>query len=92
MMQFEWDRAKSDRNVQERGFGFDFGALIFDGPFVEWCDIRAVWGESRVVAVGAVDGLVLAVVYTDRGDVRRIFSARRARKKERELWHWFASL
>lgn len=91
-MEFEWDDAKSDRNRQERGFGYDVAALIFDGPVIEWCDVREAWGEARVVAVGSVDGVILAVVYTDRGDVRRIISARRARKKECALWEWSVNL
>ena len=90
-MQFEWDDAKSENNRQERGFGFDFAALIFEGPVIEWCDVREAWGEPRIVAVGSADGILLAVVYTVRDDVRRIISARRARKKERELWRSFAS-
>jgi uncharacterized DUF497 family protein len=85
-MDFEWDAAKSSRNLAERGFGFDAAALIFEGPVIEWCDVRHTWGEARIVAVGAVSGVMLAVIYTDRGDVRRIISARRARKKEIELW------
>jgi uncharacterized DUF497 family protein len=90
-MQFEWDRAKSERNLSERGFGYDFAALIFEGPVIEWCDVRVAWGEPRIVAIGSVDGIVLAVVYTDRGTVRRIFSARRARRKERALWRSFVN-
>jgi uncharacterized DUF497 family protein len=88
---FEWDEAKSERNRIEQGFGFDAAALVFQGSIVEWCDLRATWGEVRVVAVGSVDGVVLAVVYTDRGEVRRIISARKARRKERELWRSLAS-
>ena len=81
-MDFAWDAAKTDRNATERGFGFDAAALIFDGPVIEWCDVRHAWGEARIVAVGAVEGMMLAVVYTDRGDVRRILSARRAGKRK----------
>lgn len=91
-MDFEWDAAKSRRNAQDRGFGFDAAALIFEGPVIEWCDVRDTWGEPRVVAVGSVGGVVLAVVYTNRGDARRIISARRARKKETELWQWCVNL
>lgn len=90
-MDFEWDEAKSDRNRRERGFGYDFAASIFEGPVVEWSDVRETWGEARVVAIGSADGLVLAVIYTDRDGVRRIISARRARKKEEELWRWCVS-
>ena len=91
-MLFEWDEAKSEKNRRERGFGFDVAALIFDGPVIEWCDIREPWGETRTVAIGSVEGRVRAVVYTDRDGVRRIISARRARKKEEEFWHWCVNL
>ena len=89
-MLFEWDDAKSERTRRERGFGFDDAALVFAGPVLEWCDVREAWGEVRIVAVGEADGAVLAVVYTERGNVRRIISARPARRKERKAWQWFA--
>jgi hypothetical protein len=89
-MDFEWDEAKSDHNRQERGFGFDFAALIFDGPTLEQVDARRAYGEIRVQAIGQVEGIVLFVVYTDRGDVRRIISARLANAKERAQWQLFA--
>ncbi len=82
-MDFEWNEAKSDKNLQERGFGFDFAALIFDGPTLEQVDIRRAYGE--------VEGMVLFVVYTDRGEVRRIISARPANAKERARWQSFAN-
>jgi uncharacterized DUF497 family protein len=90
-MDFEWDAAKSEKNRRDRGFGFEVAALIFEGPTVEWCDVREVWGEARIVAIGLVEGRVRAVIYTERGGVRRILSARRARKKEEEIWRWSVS-
>lgn len=86
-MLFDWDSAKSERNRQERGFGFDIAILIFEGDTVEWLDDRRDYGETRVRAIGEVNGVVLHVVFTDRGDVRRIISARVASKKERSQWH-----
>ena len=86
-MRFEWDRDKGERNQRERGFGFDLAALIFEGETIEWPDDRRDYGEARVRAIGEVDGLVLYVVFTDRGDVRRIISARLASRKERDRWH-----
>jgi uncharacterized DUF497 family protein len=47
---------------------------------------RRDYGETRVRAIGEADGLVLQVVFTDRGDVRRIISARIANRKERTQW------
>ena len=90
-MEFEWDSAKSARNRRERGFGFETAARIFSGPVIEWCGIREPWGEVRIVAVGAAERHVLTVVYTLRGDARRIISSRKARRKERQLWRSFTS-
>ncbi|MGA2794801.1 MAG: BrnT family toxin [Roseiarcus sp.] len=89
-MEFAWDEDKHHRNLRERGFGFDFAALIFAGPVIEKRDHRKEYGELRILALGEVEGIVLAVIYTDREDVRRIISARRASKKERAEWQLFA--
>ena len=91
-MKFAWDGSKSERNFLTRGFGFDFAALIFSGLVIEALDNRQDYGEVRIRAIGQTQGFVLLVVYTDRGDTRRIISARLANKKERALWLSFAKL
>ena len=89
-MEFAWDEDKHHRKLRERGFGFDFAALIFAGPVIEKRDTRKEYGELRMLALGEVEGIVLAVITTDREDVRRIISARRASQKERAEWQSFA--
>jgi len=89
IVRFEWDEAKSDANLEERGF--DFGSLVFDGPTLEVEDRRREYGERRIVAIGVADRLHLTVVYTDRqsarGQVtRRIISARRSSRHERKIY------
>ena len=91
-MDFEWDDAKSEKNLLERGFGFDFAALISEGPVLERVDTRRDYGEARVQAIGEVDEYILFAVYTDRGETRRIISARMANSKERAAWLSFARL
>ena len=90
-MDFEWDEAKSRWTRDTRGFGFDVAALVFDGPTVEVIDERRDYGEERIIAIGRVEREILTVVFTDRGDIRRIISARRANRQERMLWRQFAS-
>ena len=85
-MDFEWDARKSRRNEVERGFDFWFAIRIFIGRTVEIPDTRRDYGEVRVKAIGQVGSTLYVVVYTDRGDVRRIVSARLANHKERALW------
>lgn len=90
-MDFEWDDAKSARNFRERGLCFDDAAMIFLGPTVEIVDERRPYGETRVKAIGVVEGEFLVVVFTDRREARRIISARKANRKERELWRSFVN-
>ena len=90
-MDFEWDPAKSEANLRERGFDFEFATLVFEGPTLEVQDRRHDYGESRIVAIGLADGLDLTVIYTDRRDsrgniVRRIISARRSNRRERKAY------
>ena len=87
IMEFDWHDTKSNRNIEQRGVGFDFAALIFAGRVLTAVDDREDYGEVRVKAIGEIDGIVLVVIYTDREDVRWIISARLANKKERALWH-----
>ena len=87
MLDFEWDEAKSEFTRRARGFGFDLAARVFAGPTLQFRDRRLDYGEARTLAIGAVEGIVLAVVYTDRDGRRRIISARRANRGERRLWH-----
>jgi len=89
-MLFEWDEAKSQRNLNERGFCFEYAARVFLGPTLERPDNRREYGEVRIQAIGRVIDDILFVVYTDRGDARHIISARLASRKERRLWQSFA--
>jgi uncharacterized DUF497 family protein len=90
-MEFEWDEAKSVKNQNDRGLSFADAAMMFDGPTLETTDSRRAYGEIRVKAIGQVDEHTCVVIYTDRQGVRRIISARRANRKEREQWRLFAN-
>lgn len=90
-MRFEWDDAKNEANLHERGFDFAFASLIFDGPTFEVEDRRRDYGERRIVAIGVADNIHLTVVYTDRqrgqGEVlRRIISSHRSNRRERTIY------
>ena len=90
-MRFSWDARKSAANLADRGFDFAFATLIFDGPTLEKEDRRRDYGERRVVAIGLAHGIALTLVYTDRPTTgqeteRRIISARRSNRREREAF------
>jgi uncharacterized protein len=88
---FEWDEQKSASTFDNRGFDFAWASRIFDGPVLESIDARNEYGEIRIQAIGATGEDILFVVYTDRDHVRRVVSARRADKRERELWLSFVN-
>lgn len=81
-MVIEWDPAKRESNLAKHGIDFVVAIRIFNGPTVERTDPRRVHREERIVATGAVGPTIQTVVYTIRGDRRRIISARRARHNE----------
>lgn len=90
-MRFSWDARKSAANLAARGFDFAFATLIFDGPTLEKEDRRRDYGERRIVAVGLAQGIALTVIYTDRATAdrdteRRIISARRSNRYERQAF------
>jgi uncharacterized protein len=85
-MDFEWDRAKSERNERERGLPFELGALLFDDPVIERVDERRAYSETRIRAIGVVGGVTLHCAYTQRGEVRRIISLRYANRRERDAY------
>ena len=91
-MRFSWDWRKSEANLAERGFDFEFAILIFERFTLERLDGRRDYGEKRVLAVGIVQGIHLTVAYTDRHapgqDIeRRIISARRSNRRERKAYN-----
>ncbi|MCA9876313.1 MAG: BrnT family toxin [Thermomicrobiales bacterium] len=60
--------------------------------FIAEDSTRPDYGEERRKAIGCVSGRVVAVVFTFRGDRRRIISARRARPNERKQYDQGSSI
>jgi uncharacterized DUF497 family protein len=86
-MRYSWNEEKNRRNLARHGIAFEEGARIFDGPTVEKVDDRFDYGETRVYAIGLVNGLEITVVYTDRNhEERRIISAWRSEPHERRAY------
>jgi uncharacterized protein len=82
-MKFEWDDAKSERCLQERGFSFADVIPAFMDPdrHIE-ADDRRDYGEMRLTLYGRVAGRLFVVAYTMRAGVHRIISAHKANSRE----------
>lgn len=85
-MAYEYDERKSERTLQVRGIDFEFATRIFDGDYLEIQDDRREYGERRFLVIGPIEGRLFAVVYTWRNGRRRIISARRANRRERDAY------
>jgi uncharacterized protein len=87
-MRYSWDHGKNRRNLARHGIAFEDAQRIFEGPTVEKVDDRFDYGETRVYAIGLVNGLEITVVYADENDdERRIISAWRSEPHERR-YYW----
>ena len=86
-LKFEWDPAKDAANTQKHGITFDDAKTVFDdSQHIQEESTRSDLGELRNLAIGRLGSVIVTVVYTDRQGGRRIISARRARRDERERY------
>lgn len=86
-LQFEWDDAKAATNLRKHGISFQSATqLLLDQDAIELDASKPTDGERRRKVIGMIGGRLFAVVYTLRGDIRRLISARRANLKEERSW------
>lgn len=89
-MRFEWDDEKNRRNIIKHKISFETAVNVFkDKNRVELFDILHSEIEDRYICIGIINGVayLITVVYTERRDVIRIISARKATKRERQLYY-----
>lgn len=83
-MEFEWHEQKRRTNLAAHGIDFEDAIRIWESPVVEISSPQLHHGEERFLAVGRCEGRIITVVFTWRGRVRRLISARAARRYGRE--------
>jgi uncharacterized protein len=82
----EFDPDKDARNIRRRGVSLAEAATLLQGFVVDRVDDRRDYGETRFVAIGEIEGVEFACVYTLRGEAIRPISLRRASRKERHVY------
>ncbi len=79
---FVWDSEKAEINYKKHKIHFEDAALVFfDENLIDDYDEIHSDNEDRIKIIGRVDK-ILTVIYTERGDLNRIISARTATKDE----------
>lgn len=89
-MKITFDALKREKNLEEKGLAFERAAEVFQGVTVTRNDERKDYGETRLVTAGRLEGRMVIVVWTPRGNARRIISMRKA--NEREIKEYNAAL
>ncbi|PXW78615.1 hypothetical protein C7451_102287 [Blastomonas natatoria] len=84
-MQFEFDPAKSALNKQKHGIDFVEAQALWNDPRRTEFDARQL-PEERSGLIGEYAGKVWTAIFTMRGEVVRIISARRSRAVEVKLY------
>lgn len=81
-MNYEWDSKKAALTLEDRGISFDSVEGFEWDACIEAEDIRADYGEVRVMAIGYIGKRLHVLTYTMRSKVCRVISLRKASKKE----------
>lgn len=89
-MRFDWDKNKNISNINKHGISFkDASEIFFDKDTIYIPDPDHSEMEDRWIAIGNIKFLEIIVVVfvdksSDREEVLRIVSARKATKKEQK--------
>jgi uncharacterized protein len=82
-VEFEWNEAKAGANRRKHGIDLFEAARIFEDEGASHVlDDTVDYGEERLKAIGIVNGVVLVVIYVERGERIQLISARKATKRE----------
>ena len=81
-MKITYDPAKRAATLRERGLDFRDAAKVFAGRVVSIEDRRFDYGEVRFASYGYLGRRLVNIVWTPRGNSRRVISMRYCSEKE----------
>lgn len=85
-MKFTWDEAKRKSNFVKHGIDFADAKIVFSGATFTFEDDRFGYGEQRFITLGMLYDTVVVIAHTERNDVIRIISMRKATKNEQKIY------
>lgn len=90
-MDIDFDPLKRAATLSDRGLDFARAVEVFGGWHYTARDLRQEYEEERFITVGLLDSRMVVMVWTPRGDARRIVSMRKANEREQARYgHHFA--
>ena len=81
-MEIEFDPAKRELTLKDRGLDFLDAPRLFEGRSLTVVDDRMDYGEDCFISYGFIGDTAIALVWTDRDGVMRIISMRRMHQEE----------
>jgi uncharacterized DUF497 family protein len=81
-VEIDYDPDKRAWTLRERGLDFEHAKEVFAANHLTRIDDRIDYGEERFATAGRLDGRIVLVVWTPRGELRRIISMRKANERE----------
>jgi uncharacterized protein len=85
-MRITYHEAKRAFTLVDRGLDFADAIKVFTGQNLTQGDDRRDYGEQRAQTIGWLDGSMVMVVWTARGDARHIISMRKCNDRERRRY------
>ncbi len=82
----EFDAEKHRLTLEQRGLDLARCAEVFEGEPLTIEDDRFDYGEPRYITLGFLDGRMVFVAWTQRGEHRRIISMRKANAREQQKY------
>jgi uncharacterized protein len=85
-LKITFDPVKRDLTRRRRGLDFARAGEVFEGRTATVVDNRFDYGETRFISAGHLDGRLVVMVWTQRGDARHLISMRYCHAKEEQIW------
>lgn len=82
-MRITYDAGKRLKTLAGRQLDFEDAEKVLTGVTAEFEDRCRQYGEKRMICYGFLDGRMVVIVYTPRGDSRHIISMRKANEREK---------
>ncbi len=85
-VKLEFDASKRNTALKERGLDIARAGEVFEGSHFAGQNSRQDYAEDRFITVGLLDARLVVLVWTPRGEARRIISMRKANDREKALY------
>ncbi len=85
-MEFDWDEAKRQSNLHKHRLDFLDAKTVLAGATFTFADERFGYDEDRYITLGMLREGVVVIAHTERAEMVRIISMRKATKNEQKIY------